>query len=118
MVANLPVLRDARVVFAKLVETGYEFHCVTSLSLDENTKILRQQNLDNVFDGILQLVCLDMEQTKMKVLNLTRFWSLDEDKTVNMVRFKIWMKPILISHNHNIDCDNPAITKCDWDRRS
>jgi len=41
--ANLPVLRDARSGVAKLVEAGYEFHCVTSLSLDENTKMLRQK---------------------------------------------------------------------------
>ena len=72
--ANLPVLRDARSGVAKLVEAGYEFHCVTSLSLDENTKMLRQQNLDNVFDKdvFTKLVCLDTGQTKMKVLNLTK----------------------------------------------
>lgn len=117
--ANLPVLRDARSGVAKLVEAGYEFHCVTSLSLDENTKMLRQQNLDNVFgkDVFTKLVCLDTGADKDEGLEPYKdsgLWWI-EDKTVNAeCGLKFGMKPILISHNHNIDCDNPAITKCDY----
>lgn len=118
--ANLPVLRDARSGVAKLVEAGYEFHCVTSLSLDENTKMLRQQNLDNVFGkGVFtKLVCLDTGADKDEGLEPYKdsgLWWI-EDKTVNAeCGLKFGMKPILIHHSHNADCDNTDIVVCqDW----
>ena len=116
--ANLPVLRDARSGVAKLVEAGYEFHCVTSLSLDENTKMLRQQNLDNVFGkGVFtKLVCLDTGADKDEGLepykNSGLWWI--EDKTVNAIcGLKFGLKPILINHAHNMDCDHKEVIKCD-----
>ena len=106
--ATLPVLRDARSGVAKLVEAGYEFHCVTSLSLDENTKMLRQQNLDNVFGkGVFtKLVCLDTGADKDEGLepytDTNYFWI--EDKTENaLCGLKYGLQPILISHEHNLD---------------
>ena len=118
--ANLPVLRDARSGVAKLVEAGYEFHCVTSLSLDENTKMLRQQNLDNVFGkGVFtKLVCLDTGADKDEGLEPYKdsgLWWI-EDKTVNAeCGLKFGMKPILIHYSHNADCDNTDIVICqDW----
>ena len=116
--ANLPVLRDARSGVAKLVEAGYEFHCVTSLSLDENTKMLRQQNLDNVFGkGVFtKLVCLDTGADKDEGLEPYKdsgLWWI-EDKTVNAeCGLKYGLKPILISHKHNDDCANENIHKAD-----
>ena len=92
---------------------------MTSLSLDENTKMLRQQNLDNVFGkGVFtKLVCLDTGADKDEGLEPYKdsgLWWI-EDKTVNAeCGLKFGMKPPLISHNHNIDCDNPRLKKCDY----
>ena len=103
---NLPVLRDARSGVAKLVEAGYEFHCVTSLSLDEHTKSLRQKNLDDVFGkGVFtKLVCLDTGADKdegLKPYTGTNYYWI-EDKTENaFCGLKYGLQPILISHEHN-----------------
>lgn len=107
---NLPVLRDARSGVAALVEAGYTFHCVTSLSLDENTKALRQQNLDDVFGkGVFtELVCLDTGADKDEGLlpyeGTGLYWI--EDKPENAVcGLKYGLKPILISHAHSVGAD-------------
>ena len=57
----LKAFRDARSGVAKLYENGYRFHCITSLSLDQKAKRLRQYNLENVFGKgtFKELVCLD-----------------------------------------------------------
>ena len=48
--AFLPALRDARYWVKRLHEEhGYDFHCITSMSLDPNAKKLRQMNLDKLF---------------------------------------------------------------------
>ena len=86
-------LRDARSGIAKLVEEGYTFYAITSLSLDPITKELRQQNLDNVFGkGVFtKLVCLDTGADKDEALKCYKdsgmYWL--EDKTVNANRSKI-----------------------------
>ena len=116
--SNLKPLRDARSGVAKLVEAGYEFHCITSLSLDENTKALRQQNLDDVFGkGVFtKLVCLDTGEDKDRGLtdytDSGLYWI--EDKTVNaQCGLKYGLKPILISHKHNEDCADENVQKAD-----
>ena len=120
LMASLKPLRDARSGVAKLVEAGYEFHCITSLSLDENTKALRQQNLDEVFGkGVFtKLVCLDTGEDKDRGLEDYKdsglYWI--EDKTVNaQCGLKYGLKPILIAHKHNEDCADDEIIKAnDW----
>jgi len=62
----LPALRDARSGVAKLVEHGYTFLCITSLSLDEKAKMLRISNLKNIFGKDV------FEDVKMKHLSLTK----------------------------------------------
>ena len=104
----LQPLRDARSGIAKLVEEGYTFHAITSISLDPNTKELRQQNLDNVFGkGVFtKLVCLDTGADKDEALEEYRdsglYWI--EDKTINAnLGVRLGLKTILINHKHNID---------------
>lgn len=112
----LKPLRDARSGVARLAEAGYEFHCITSLSLDPNTKQLRQQNLDNVFGkGVFsELICLDTGADKDDVLSqyaLSELYWL-EDKIENAeCGKKFGLKPILISHEHNKEAEN--ITRLD-----
>lgn len=101
-------LRDARSGIAKLVEEGYTFYAITSLSLDPITKELRQQNLDNVFGkGVFtKLVCLDTGADKDEALapykDSGMYWL--EDKTVNAnLGARLGLKSILITHEHNSD---------------
>tara|TARA_A100001011_G_scaffold354504_1_gene396969 strand:- start:2060 stop:2641 length:582 start_codon:yes stop_codon:yes gene_type:complete len=102
----LQPLRDARSGVAKLVEAGYTFYAITSISLDLNTKKLRQRNLDNVFgkDVFTKLVCLDTGADKDDALEEYKdsglYWI--EDKTMNAnLGARLGLKSIIITHKHN-----------------
>ena len=108
--AYLQPLRDARSGVAKLVEEGYTFHAITSISLDPNTKKLRQRNLDNVFgkDVFTKLVCLDTGADKDEILAEYgakypgNYWI--EDKPENLkAGTNVGLKGILIEHGHNMN---------------
>lgn len=114
----LPALRDARSGVARLVEAGYEFVCITSLSLDEKARMLRISNLKNIFgkDVFVDVVCLDTGADKdeelVKYQNSGLYWI--EDKTENAeCGLKYGLKSILITHEHNKDCNNKDIVRCD-----
>lgn len=114
----LKAFRDARSGVAKLYEAGYRFHCITSLSLDKKAKRLRMQNLENVFGkGVFkELVCLDTGADKDEALaeyEGSGFYWL-EDKTENAeCGLKYGLKPIIITHEHNKDCVDANIARCD-----
>jgi hypothetical protein len=104
----LPAFRDARSGVAKLVEAGFKFICITSLSLDEKAKMQRISNLKNVFgkDVFLDVVCLDTGADKDEALEpyagTGLYWL--EDKTENaMCGAELGLKSILIEHAHNAD---------------
>ena len=112
----LPVLRDARSGVARLVEAGYEFDVITSLSLDPFAKQLRQQNLDNHFGTTpwAELICLDTGADKDDALaaykNSGLWWV--EDKPENCdAGVRAGLRPILIDHLHNRDYTNPAVIR-------
>tara|TARA_B100000900_G_C20594310_1_gene722794 strand:- start:1691 stop:2275 length:585 start_codon:yes stop_codon:yes gene_type:complete len=114
----LPALRDARSGVAKLLESGYKFVCITSLSLDPYAKQLRMENLDTVFGegAISELICLDTGADKNDALEPYRdsglYWL--EDKTENgKLGADIGLNTVLISHAHNADCEDDRITKVD-----
>ena len=116
----LHAFKDARSGVGKLYEAGYRFHCITSLSLDKKAKRLRLMNLENIFGkGVFkELVCLDTGADKDEVLadyEGSGFYWL-EDKIENAeCGLQFGLKPILIEHAHNVDCDNDDIIKCkDW----
>ena len=116
----LHAFKDARSGVGKLYEAGYRFHCITSLSLDKKAKRLRKMNLENIFGkGVFkELVCLDTGADKDDILadyEGSGFYWL-EDKIENAeCGLQFGLKPILIEHAHNIDCDNDDIIKCkDW----
>lgn len=116
----LKAFRDARSGIGQLYEAGYRFHVITSLSLDKKAARLRQMNLDNVFGkGVVKkLVCLDTGADKDEALEEYRgsglYWL--EDKTENaLCGLKYGLKSILITHEHNKDCDNTDVIRCaDW----
>lgn len=117
----LPAFKDARSGIAKLVEAGYQFVVITSLSLDEKARMLRVSNLKNIFgkNVFIDVICLDTGADKdeelVKYQDSGLYWL--EDKTENAVcGLKYGLKSVLIKHAHNADCDNEDIIMCDdWD---
>jgi len=114
----LPALRDARSGVAKLIEAGYEFVCITSLSLDENAKKARVRNLQAIFGEDVftmeNVVCLDTGADKDEALaeyaGLGLWWI--EDKTENAkLGVAMGLNTILVNHGHNQDCDNTNIKR-------
>jgi len=114
----LPALRDARSGVAKLIEAGYEFVCITSLSLDENAKKARVKNLQAIFgEDVFKMenvVCLDTGADKDEALaeyaGLGLWWI--EDKTENAkLGVAMGLNTILVNHGHNQDCDNTNIKR-------
>lgn len=107
-IGSLPVFRDALAGVAKLVEAGYKFICITSLSLDEKARELRIRNLEEVFgkDVFLDVVCLDTGADKDEALEpyagTGLYWL--EDKTENAVcGAKLGLKSIVIGRPYNSD---------------
>ena len=102
----LPALRDARSGVARLVEHGYRFVCITSLSLDEKARMLRISNLKNIFgkDVFVDVVCLDTGADKDAALEPYRdsgLWWI-EDKVENAeCGYNLGLRTVLIAHEHN-----------------
>ena len=111
----LPALRDAVYYVKRLHEEhGYEFHCITSLSLDPNAYKLRKMNLDKLFGdtAFTRLVCLDTGAHKDEALAEYKgtglYWI--EDKPENAeAGLNAGLKPIVIEHGHNMHYHNDNI---------
>lgn len=111
----LPVLRDSRSGVARLVDAGYTFDVITSLSVDPHAKRLRQLNLDMHFgkDPWDTLTCLDTGADKDDALDKYEpgHWWI-EDKPENCdTGLKYGHRPILIDHPHNQWYQNPAVIR-------
>jgi len=107
----LPPLRDAIHYVRKLHEEhGYVFHVITSLSLDRNAQILREQNLKKLFGETVfeKFVFCDTGADKDEALEPYAF-SYDvwiEDKVENAeLGIDIGLDSILIEHGHNMHYD-------------
>lgn len=112
----LPVLRDARTGIAKLVDHGYTFNCITSLSTDPYAKQLRWQNLTTHFgyDAFTDLECLDVGADKDDALAKYKDSSLwwIEDKPENCdAGLRAGLRPILIDHLHNRWYNDPNVIR-------
>jgi hypothetical protein len=113
-IAFLPALRDAMYYVKRLHEEhGYEFHCITSLSLDPSAKKLRQMNLEKLFGptAFTKLVCLDTGADKTEALRKYEdtgyYWI--EDKMENaVVGLEMGLKSILIEHGFNMNDSVPV----------
>ena len=112
----LEPFRDARSGVARLVEAGYVFDVITSLSLDPYAKKLRQQNLDTHFGTTPwnSLTCLDTGADKDAALEPYRntgLWWI-EDKWENAVLgADLGLRSILITHDHNRMYEDPRIIR-------
>lgn len=104
----LPALRDAMFYVKRLHEEhGYEFHCITSLSLDPNAYKLRKMNLEKLFGptAFTRIVCLDTGADKDSALeeyrNTNLYWI--EDKLENAeAGLNYGLRPILMEHGFNM----------------
>lgn len=118
-VGFLPAMRDARSGIAKLVEHGWTFIAITSLSLDKKAQMLRISNLKNLFGQNVfnEVVCLDTGANKdeelIKYEGTGMFWV--EDKVENAeCGLRYGLTPILIAHEHNKNHADGIIRLNDW----
>jgi hypothetical protein len=111
----LPALRDSIYYVKRLHEEhGYEFHCITSLSLDPSAKKLRQMNLEKMFGptAFTVLECLDTGADKDEFLDehyadTGYYWI--EDKMQNAIAgLNVGLNPILIEHGWNMNDSIPV----------
>ena len=117
----LPAFKDARSGVAKLVEHGWQFIVITSLSLDPKAQMLRVSNLKNIFgkNVFIDVICLDTGADKDEALEKfkdTGMWFI-EDKPINAeTGLKYGLKPILIEHEHNKEHEEDGIEYAfDWE---
>jgi hypothetical protein len=107
----LPPLRDAMYYIKRLHEEhGYVFHCITSLTKDENAQELRRMNLRKLFGktAFEKFIFLDTGADKDTVLipykDSGYYWI--EDKIDNAkVGYYHGLKSILMEHGHNMNAD-------------
>jgi len=116
-VGFLPPLRDAMYYVKRLHEEhGFVFHCITSLSTDENAQELRRMNLRKLFGktAFEQFVFLDTGQDKDQALEPYRgsgLWWI-EDKIQNcQVGRDLGLRSLLMEHGHNMDYEDPDIPR-------
>lgn len=113
----LPALRDSMYYVKRLHEEhGYVFHCITSLSKDENAQKLRTMNLQKLFGktAFEKFIYLDTGADKDAVLEQYRdtglYWI--EDKITNaVVGHKLGLKALLMEHGHNMDFEHEEIPR-------
>ena len=104
----LPAYKDARSGVAKLVEHGWKFICITSLSLDQKAQMLRISNLKNIFgkNVFIDVVCLDTGADKDDALEQYRgngcYWIEDKPENADL-GLRIGLNSLLIAHGFNAD---------------
>jgi hypothetical protein len=116
----LPALRDAMFYVKRLHEEhGYVFHCITSLSVDENAQELRRMNLRKLFGrtAFEKFIFLDTGADKDHVLEEYRdsnyFWI--EDKISNaIVGHGLGLRAVIVEHGHNMDYQGPIPLVKNW----
>jgi hypothetical protein len=113
----LPPLRDAMHYVKRLHEEhGYVFHCITSLTTDENACELRKMNLRKLFGQTVfeKFIFLETGADRDGVLEQykdTGYWWI-EDKIVNcQVGTKVGLRSVLVEHGHNMDYNDPQIPR-------
>jgi hypothetical protein len=113
----LPALRDSMYYVKRLHEEhGYVFHCITSLSKDENACELRRMNLMKLFGATAfeKFVFLDTGADKDEALEPYRgsgLWWIEDKITNAEVGTSLGLNSLLMEHGHNMDYDNAAIPR-------
>jgi hypothetical protein len=112
----LPALRDAMYYVKRLHEEhGYVFHCITSLSRDENAGKLREMNLSKLFgnQAFERIVCLDTGADKHEALSEYQdsgCWWLEDKPENAVVGHAAGLRSLLVEHGHNMHFYHEGIT--------
>ena len=112
----LPALRDAMYYVKRLHEEhGYVFHCITSLSRDENAGKLREMNLSKLFgnQAFERIVCLDTGADKHEALSEYQdsgCWWLEDKPENAVVGHTAGLRSLLVEHGHNMHFYHEGIT--------
>jgi hypothetical protein len=113
----LPALRDAAYYVKRLHEEhGFKFHCITSLSRDQNAQRLRTMNTQKIFgeNTFEKFIYLDTGADKDEVLleykNSRLYWIEDKPENAD-VGHQLGLKSILMEHGHNMHhaCEYPVV---------
>lgn len=120
-IIGLDPVRDAVDGIAKLAAAGYKFHAITAMGECDYIKRLRQINLDTVFGtGVfVDLTLTSVSGSKMVPLSQYaqsgKYWIEDTVKHAKL-GLELGLKPILMDHNYNSDCDVGGIERVNcWD---
>lgn len=105
--------RDAVEYVGKLAELGYRFLPITAMGGDEYSRLLRRENLDNVFGNVfVGHFFVDLNASKDHILEIfegTNAWWVEDKLSNAEAGLKYGLRSILISHEHNSHCDNKDI---------
>ena len=113
----LPPLRDAMFYVKRLHEEhGYTFHCITSMSSDENAQELRKMNLRKLFGetAFTKFIILETGADKDEVLEKYRdkgYWWIEDKITNAEAGHSVGLKSLIMEHGHNMDFDHPEIPR-------
>lgn len=113
----LPALRDSMYYVKRLHEEhGYVFHCITSLSKDDNACELRKMNLQKLFGATAfeKFVFLDTGADKDEALEPYRgsgLWWIEDKITNAEVGAELGLKSLLMEHGHNMDYTSETIPR-------
>jgi FMN phosphatase YigB (HAD superfamily) len=111
MIGFLPPLRDAVEYVTKLVDEGWEFICITSLSTNKYAQKLRRKNLDKLFGcgAFKDVICLSTGADKDRVLEQfegSNLWWI-EDKVENAhAGERIGLRALVMEHGYNMKDDS------------
>jgi len=113
----LPPLRDAMFYVKRLHEEhGYVFHCISSLSKDENAQELRRMNLRKLFGSTAfeKFIFLDTGADKDDALEPYRnsgLWWIEDKITNAQLGHQLGLKSLIMEHGHNMDYDDSTIPR-------
>lgn len=104
-IVDLKPFRDARSAVARLVEAGYKFHMISSLSKEPSAAKLRIKNIEDVFgkDVFVDYLFLDTGADKDEVLDKLpkgSWWIEDKDENA-IVGHDLDLRSLLVAHKHN-----------------
>lgn len=104
-ISDLPAYMDAVHYVGKLVEHGFKFVCITSISSHPDSAKYRRQNLESLYGKIfLEIFCLEMGSPKYDALRSWEgsgyFWIEDHIKNAE-AGHDLGLKAVLIMQDHN-----------------
>lgn len=117
-ISSLSAFEDSVEYVTKLVEDGYRFVCVTSVSENPETKAYREENLRNLFgNAFVEVICLAVGQDKQAILNeiaggTKLYWIEDHFKNAE-AGYEAGLTSILIDNDYNSHFQTDLFTRVD-----